>query len=377
MDEEAYGLEDDLPEWANDDADDVPDDDADLQPDLPADGSAAGTPQPLPPDPNAPQPEPPPIMDKPPLPDPGIGGGTAGIAPLPSGVSLMPQGAAQYFTQRVTAPPMVDCMFAALCTPLAFMGYRLPPTFVGTLREASGVPRINPITNKPQGTSTAATKTALRKLLPEAPVVFGGLADDVMLDKLGAGRISVRVTVGSADLPRHLRRFIGFNWIGGHAIALGGARRRGDGTWEVRWMDPAGRPGTGYDGEFVSYAEVKQALRRTSTGQVRVTYGEFNAALPTRWQQPKQHPQETIVRVLTNGQHDEFSRIGRGTPFLHPETTELVTTAQEDADFRLAGRSLDGRFAGVWVNTGRIPNASGLTLLLVEVSRIGPPFIRA
>ena len=34
MDEEAYGLEDDLPEWANDDADDVPDDDADLQPDL-------------------------------------------------------------------------------------------------------------------------------------------------------------------------------------------------------------------------------------------------------------------------------------------------------------------------------------------------------
>ena len=152
---------------------------------------------------------------------------------------------------------MVDCMFAALCTPLAFMGYACRrPSWARCARRLACRASIRSPTSR-QGTSTAATKTALRKLMPEAPVVFGGLADDVMLDRLGAGRISVRVTVGSADLPRHLRRFIGFTWVGGHAIALGGARRRGDGTWEVRWMDPAGRPGTGYDGEFVPYAEVK------------------------------------------------------------------------------------------------------------------------
>ena len=63
--------------------------------------------------------------------------------------------------------------------------------------------------------------------------------------------------------------------------------------------------------------------------------------------------------------------------FLHPETGETVTQAGENADYRLAGRSSDGRYAGVWVNTTRVPNASGLTLLLVDVTQIGTPYIGA
>src|SRR6476659_3034348 len=176
MADELYGLDDVLPDWANEDMHDVPDD-------QPADGEQdfdgdPGMPMPAPPDP------------MPPL----------GATGLPPGVSLLTEGVAQYFTQRVTAPPMVDCMFAALCTPLSYMGYGLPPTFVGTLRDASGVPSFDSHSH-PQGTSTAATRTALHKLLPDAPVLFGGLEDDHLLAGLASGDIAVRVMVRAHQLP--------------------------------------------------------------------------------------------------------------------------------------------------------------------------------
>lgn len=297
---------------------------------------------------------------------------------LPAGVKLLKRGRVKYYTQRVTAPPMVDCMFAALCTPLSFMGYGLAPTFVGALRKASGVP-LRDAAGRPQGTTTAASRRALRQLLPDAPVRFGGLDDETMLARLNAGEVAVRLVVANQKLPRRLRRFVGRDWVGLHAVALGGARRSSaDGRWEVRWMDPAGRPGQGYDGEFVPYADVRDALRRTPSGKVCVTYGEKNAALVRRPAPlSNQSDEERIVKVLTNGRIDEFATIPRGTPFLHPETGAQVTTATEDAEFRLAGRSSDGRLAGVWVNTRRIPGASGLTLLLVDVNLIGEPFVRS
>jgi hypothetical protein len=253
------------------------------------------------------------------------------------------------------------------------VGYGLPQTFVGALREASGVPRVN-AHGKPQGTTTAHSRRALRKLLPEAPVLFGGLDDEEMLQRLESGEFAVRVTVTAQKLPGHLRRFVGKSWEGGHAVALSAARRGPDMAWEVFWMDPAGRPGKGYKGEFVRYEDVKGALRRTASGRVGVTAGPKNAALTNA--AGTSQKEEGVVKLLTRAQPNEFAPIQRGTPFLHPETGERVTQAGEDAEFRLAGRSTDGQFAGVWVNTSRIPNASGLTLLLVDVSRIGTPFVR-
>src|SRR4051795_3859614 len=142
MADELYGIDDDLPDWATSDVHGVPADE-------PVDGD-----QDLAGDANANQwrgesPEPDKRHD---------------VAGLPHGVTLLSQGVARYYTQRVTAPPMVDCMFAALCTPLSYMGYGLPPSFVGDLRDASGVPRRDQQGHS-QGTSTADTRTALRKLL--------------------------------------------------------------------------------------------------------------------------------------------------------------------------------------------------------------------
>jgi hypothetical protein len=349
MADELYGIDDELPDWARDDVHDVPADE-------PADGEqdAAG-------DANAGQwhGEPPGVPER------------HDAAGLPLGVTLLSEGVARYYTQRVTAPPMVDCMFAALCTPLSYMGYGLPPTFVGALRDASGVPRLDH-QNHPLGTSTADTRTALRKLLPDAPVVFGGLDDGSLLTRLGSGEIAVRVQVRAHDLPVHLRRFVGTHWVGQHAIAIGGATQIAGGRWQVRWMDPAGRPWSGYDGETVEYADVRPALMRTPSGGVRVTIGAKNAALPTV---AAAQQKEDGVKLLTHAQVNEFAQIHQGTPFLHPETGEQVTQAGENADYRLAGRSPDGRFAGVWVNTTRVPNASGMTLLLVDVTRIGTPYI--
>lgn len=75
---------------------------------------------------------------------------------LPSGVGLLPRGEPGYFTQRQKGRPMVDCMFAALCTPLSYMGLDLPGEFVARLRTASGVPIIDG-KGDPQGTTTAAS----------------------------------------------------------------------------------------------------------------------------------------------------------------------------------------------------------------------------
>jgi hypothetical protein len=373
-DAEIWGLDDELPEWAEEDLHDIPPDDpADLL------------------DPGAPLAAPPlfAAADEPPP-----GGRDEG---LPRGVSLLERGEARYFTQRVTAPPLADCMFAALCVPLSFVGYDLPPTFVGALRAASGVPVLDP-RGHPQGTNTAASRRALHELLPDAPILFGALSDGAMLGQLEAGEIAVRVMVSNQKLPERMRRFVGRTWDGLHAIAIGGAHRDG-GQLLVRWMDPAGRPWQGYDGEFVSYGEVDQALVRTADGKIRVTFGRRDAALPDRQrmeararvepgaraepeEQPKQEPgeagqeqaREVDVRILTNGKTGEVAGIRRGTAFLHPETGERVTRASRDDNFRLAGRSLDGRFAGVWVNTSRVQGASGATLLLVDADAIGEPF---
>lgn len=304
---------------------------------------------------------------------------------LPAGVGLLETGRVKYYSQRITKPPMADCMFAALCTPLSFMGYSLAEEFIRDLREASGIPTEDVFGN-PQGTTTAHTKKALKKLLPDAEVLFGGLDDDDMLERIKAGEIVVRVMVDCEKLRENspqskARRFVR-NFEGLHAVAVGGARVV-DGEWQVRWMDPAG-PRSGYSGRFVPYAEVRDSLKRTPSGKVRVTFGRKDSALPGASNTTSTNGngrsvainnEEVDPQIVTHGRIDERARIRKGTPFFHPRTGQQVTRASADDDFRLAGRSGDGRFAGVWVNTSKVPGASGLTLLFVDVDQIGEPFI--
>lgn len=302
-------------------------------------------------------------------------------------IPLLASGQVKWYSQRVTPKPFVDCMFAALCTPLSFMGYALPETFVGDLRDASGVPRKKP-NGDPRGTTTAHTRIALRQLIPDCPIEFGGLPDEVMLARLANGEVCVRVMARNQELPARLRRFVGRRWKGVHAVALGGARRGANGGTEVLWLDPMGLPRPGYTGEFVDYAVVKSALMRTPRGNVRATWGKRDAALSdVPDDQAGSTPAEEEATamalgdegrvVLTRARIDEFAEIQRGTPFLHPVSRKVVTHAARSDEFRLAGRSTDDRFLGVWVNTRRLPGARGMTLMLVERRLAGSPFVRS
>jgi hypothetical protein len=273
-------------------------------------------------------------------------------------------------------------MFASLCTTLSYMGYDVPASFVDALRDASGVPDT-------KATSVGDTKVALRKLIPDADLRFGALGDDELRQRLTSGEISARVMVHNLKLPQSLRHFTG-NFDGGHAIALSRARDSA-GDSKVRWMDPMGRPMNQYDGEDVDYASFRDALMRTPGGLVRVTYGRHNSALDDP-DEPEPEEVEPPVAphagspaapanpesatVLTRARLDELVRIDKGTPFLHQRTLQEVTSAADTADFSVAGRSIDGRYYGVWVNTRRLRGAKGLTLLLVEQNRVGRPFIK-
>src|SRR4051812_40379809 len=103
-------------------------------------------------------------------------------------VGFLAHGIPKWYSQRTTGRPYADCMFASLCTPLSFMGYDLPATIVADLRAASGIPHGI-------ATSTAATKTAVHKLLPDADLQFTGLSDESLQHRLLNREIAARVMV--------------------------------------------------------------------------------------------------------------------------------------------------------------------------------------
>jgi hypothetical protein len=365
MAEETYGLDDELPEWA-DELHGVPADDVDDDGEGDVVSDEAGVVPPFDEDPFGDFAFDRPFGDSPTISEPS------------DRVGLLDKGVIKWYSQRPR--PFTNCMFASLCTTLSYMGYDVPRSFIGALREASEVPP-----NK--ATSTGHTKKAMRKLLPDADLRFGGMSDDELRKRLGSREISVRVMVRNQDLPQELRQFTG-SFEGGHAIALGPARGSAAGG-KVHWLDPMGRPSS-YDGVDVGYGRFEDALMRTPSGLVRVTYGRRNAALegaedpepaddePAEGMSPRDAVTPIVnaesATVLTRARLDEFVHIQRGTPFLHQRTQQEVTKAADTADFRVAGRSMDGRFYGVWVNTRRLRGAKGLTLLLVEQDRVGKPF---
>ena len=294
-------------------------------------------------------------------------------------IGLLEEGTPKWFSQR--PPPFTNCMFAAVCVPLSFMGYDLPADFVHQLRVASGV-------DDTKATSTAATQRALKKLIPDCPIQFTVMDEKRMLSRIAAGEIVVRVMVRVVDLPHELKEHFKPGFTGKHAVSLIEAKPVPPDDFEVLWMDPMGRPVDSYKGIRIRFSKFRDALLRTD-GKVQATFGEKNAALPERPPEvnrrrtgtftgnPLTAPTPTEPVILTRGRPDEFAHVPRHTPFLHPATLDVVTRAIAADDFRLAGRSTDGRFAGVWVNTRskKIAGANGMTLLLVDRELIGPPSI--
>jgi len=192
-----------------------------------------------------------------------------------------------FYTQRVDGRPFVNCMLYSFCSVLRWMGYDVPKDYGMALRKASGVPMA-----VGRGTSTSDTKRAMRRLLPDAPVLYGGLSDSDLwhlLPRLNVkpgknrGKAVVRVMVRMHQLPTYLRRHVGYTWIGGHAIAIGyrrtcngsGGERHAKhiGEPEVYWMDPMGKPSKGYSGEWVPWKQVAGALYRNTEGATRCAYG--------------------------------------------------------------------------------------------------------
>jgi hypothetical protein len=295
-------------------------------------------------------------------------------------IPFLDEGTPKFFSQRPA--PFTNCMFAAVCVPLSFMGYKLPDDFVQQLRKASGV-------DEHLATSTAATQRALKKLIPDCPIQISAMDETRMLERIAAGEIVVRVMVRVVDLPQELKEHFKPSFKGKHAVSLIEARPVPPDDFEVLWLDPMGKPVDNYKGIRIRFSKFRDAIVRTD-GKIQATYGEKNAALPERPDEVSRGrsgpfsgnpltaptpPTEPIP--LPHGRPDEFAPVPQGTPFLHPSTLDVVTRAIASDDFRLAGRSTDGKFAGVWVNTRsrKIQGAKGMTLLLVDRELIGAPFI--
>jgi hypothetical protein len=272
-------------------------------------------------------------------------------------------------------------MFASLAMVMAWQGYRMPLTrdvnqtppenFVLSLHKASGA-------NLNSGSSTAHSKMALMRLFGDEmpPVQFGLATDEALMGQL-VGPWVARITLKFDDrLPRHIRRWVGYNWVGGHAVALGDARRDATGEWEVFWMDPMGRPGTGYVGEWIKWDDVKANVGR-SDGKVQVTIGEMDAAVPKPEPEPEPEPQpEGEMPIITHGVSDEYVRIEKGVPLLRPDNLQRVTTTTIAGDFRVVGRSEDKVYLAVLTRTTKVEGATGVTTLYVKAASAGTPFVK-
>jgi hypothetical protein len=167
------------------------------------------------------------------------------------------------------------------------MGYQVPVDADGAsrygmrLRIASGVP-VQP----GLGTSFANMRTAIDNLLPGSPIVFGALSNVDLINLLpravGRNRRRAVMTVISRmeELPKTLRRHVGVNWNGLHAITLAGQKLDpATGRQQVYWMDPMGKIAKGYAGEWVDWLSVVNTLHRSDQGDVRVIYGVKRSAV--------------------------------------------------------------------------------------------------
>lgn len=198
------------------------------------------------------------------------------MSALPEGVSIAPSETAFVSQRGYWTPPFVSCMFAALGMLLVHAGYKLPlprkigftppDNFVYSLHKASGAPLD-------QGSNVRDSQIALRKLLPDAPILFGKVTSQELIAELEKGAM-VRVAVKCPLLPAHLRRFVG-DYQGKHAMAIGGYR-----PGELFVLDPMGRSRNGYQGEWTALGPFLSAVPRNAEGEIVVTLAYQDAAVP-------------------------------------------------------------------------------------------------
>jgi hypothetical protein len=321
-------------------------------------------------------------------------------ASLPDGVSIENEGTRQFVTQRgyYAKEKFASCMFAALCSVLAWMGYRLPlarkkentppENFVHALHLASGAP-LN------EGTNIRHTKRALKELLPDADLAYGHLSEEELIDALEKGA-AIRVTARLQDLPGFLQKHAGrkglhaFSMIGTRICNGGEGRHAGhQGEREVFWLDPMGRPSTGYDGDFVPWSDVREHLRRRK-GEIVITMGFKDAATRNGADLPDDETDTDVIlgggraggggsqsaaatRVeVTEALFDLLGfrgRVGRDTPVLNPRTGEIATRIAASDKARCVGPTKDGKHFGILVTTRKVPGRNP-KVLLVEVGRV-------
>ena len=205
---------------------------------------------------------------------------------LPDGVSIGP-GRSIFVTQRgywTRTYGFKSCMFAALAKLLEYAGYRVPlarrksqmppENFVLALHRASGAP-LN------KGSTIRHSRVALRKLLPDAPVLFGAVSDLDLVGLLIDGYM-VRIAVNCGRLPNSLKRWVGESYNGGHAVTIEDPQMSEEDGLTVLWMDPMGKPWApfNYAGQRISIWDFLPAASRTDAGLIRVTFTAKDTAPP-------------------------------------------------------------------------------------------------
>ena len=200
-------------------------------------------------------------------------------------------GALFFFSERGYGKPFVNCLLAAVCMVLRWMGYDLPSDYSKTMRTATGIPVVDPKTKAPLGLNFRNARQALRRLLPKAVLTFGTLDDTALLRMLprpghrNRHSAVVAVLVDCQKLPRHYRRLVGVDFVGLHGVALGAVYYTNEfGSLlvspDVLLLDPMGRPAHGYRGERIGWDALSPALiRNRKTRQIRAIYGRRNTAV--------------------------------------------------------------------------------------------------
>lgn len=240
---------------------------------------------------------------------------------LPLGVTLgrgrkLPVSQRGWFTKAADGTQhFTACMFAGLAQILERVGYRMPlgrdiplpgqpDNFVHTLQKA-GDP--TPLT----GSSMRQSQTALRKLLPDAPVLFGTMSETELFEALAKGA-TVRIIVDCSKLPRERKRWVGQGFMGGHAVTVDGISGS-----VVDWTDPMYRPAKAIKAEPVEWSTVSSAVKRNANGIV-VTLGYENTVVPVDPLAELREQNETLARELMAVQTDR-----------NQLTADLAATRQE------------------------------------------------
>lgn len=187
--------------------------------------------------------------------------------------------AALFYSQRVDGRPFVNCLPYSICPVLRWMGYDVPKDYGMTLRKASGVPVA-----EGRGTSHSDMARALNRELPDAPITIANVDDAYLVALLPQRKRPNRLSVVSIiarmeRLPSHYRRHVGYSWEGLHALTLYQRKRNPDGSWSFYMSDPMGRTWRGYNGEWITQAQLTPALKRNSSGLVRVVHGRRGTAV--------------------------------------------------------------------------------------------------